>query len=412
MRAAAAAQEFEQAAVERNRLRGGALAARAPARRQRSGRARSTRSPSRVDGRDANAQVFQVRDGVLSDRQSFYLANETERDVGGGGRGVHAAVLRGAASVPALLVVQRELAEARRRWSPRRSRSRRGGAGRGARGRARREAADPRARRAQRARSRSTRSSCTPSAGASAASRRSRGCAGARRSTRCRCGSSASTSRTSAAPTRSPRWSCSRAARRRGPTTAASRSARCRGRSDDFASMAEVLRRRFAQWERQADISPARPRLRRELRRAAEPDRDRRRQGPARGRARRRCAAFASAGVAVISLAKRIEEVFVPGRARADRARPLDARAAAAAARPRRGPPLRDHPPPHPPRPRDDRSLLDELPGVGPARKRALLAHFGSPEAVLAASREQLQAVPGLPAKVGRELHAHLHRAG
>src|SRR3954454_6910654 len=33
-----------------------------------------------VDGRDANAQVFQVRDGVLAERQSFYLANEGERD--------------------------------------------------------------------------------------------------------------------------------------------------------------------------------------------------------------------------------------------------------------------------------------------------------------------------------------------
>ena len=55
-------------------------------------------------------------------------------------------------------------------------------------------------------------------------------------------------------------------------------------------------------------------------------------------------------------------------------------------------------------------SLLDDLPGVGPARKRALLRHFGSPEAILAASREELQAVPGLPAKTARELHGHLHR--
>jgi hypothetical protein len=30
----------------------------------------------------------------------------------------------------------------------------------------------------------------------------------------------------------------------------------------------------------------------------------------------------------------------------------------------------------------------------------------------VAASREELQAVPGLPPKVGRELHGHLHRAG
>jgi excinuclease ABC subunit C len=57
-------------------------------------------------------------------------------------------------------------------------------------------------------------------------------------------------------------------------------------------------------------------------------------------------------------------------------------------------------------------SLLDELPGVGPARKRALIAHFGSPDAVLAANAEALQAVPGVPAKLGRELYAHLHRTG
>ncbi len=57
-------------------------------------------------------------------------------------------------------------------------------------------------------------------------------------------------------------------------------------------------------------------------------------------------------------------------------------------------------------------SLLDELPGIGPSRKRALLAHFGSPDAVVAASREELQTVPGLPAKVGRDLHEALHRAG
>jgi excinuclease ABC subunit C len=57
-------------------------------------------------------------------------------------------------------------------------------------------------------------------------------------------------------------------------------------------------------------------------------------------------------------------------------------------------------------------SLLDEIPGVGAVRKRALIGHFGSPEQVLAASVEELQSVPGLPAKVGRDLHAHLHRLG
>jgi excinuclease ABC subunit C len=57
-------------------------------------------------------------------------------------------------------------------------------------------------------------------------------------------------------------------------------------------------------------------------------------------------------------------------------------------------------------------SILDELPGVGPARKRALLTHFGSPDAIVAASREELEAVPGIPGKLAREMHLQLHRTG
>ncbi len=57
-------------------------------------------------------------------------------------------------------------------------------------------------------------------------------------------------------------------------------------------------------------------------------------------------------------------------------------------------------------------SVFDELRGVGPARKRALLAHFGSPEGVLAATRDELEAVPGVPGKVGREIHEQLNRTG
>jgi excinuclease ABC subunit C len=56
--------------------------------------------------------------------------------------------------------------------------------------------------------------------------------------------------------------------------------------------------------------------------------------------------------------------------------------------------------------------VLDDLPGIGPARKRLILNHFGSPERFLAASREELQSVPGLPGKVAREIHAHVHKAG
>ena len=55
-------------------------------------------------------------------------------------------------------------------------------------------------------------------------------------------------------------------------------------------------------------------------------------------------------------------------------------------------------------------SVLDGFPGVGPARKKALMAHFGSPGAVLEASRQELEAVPGLPPKIARDLHAYLRR--
>jgi excinuclease ABC subunit C len=57
-------------------------------------------------------------------------------------------------------------------------------------------------------------------------------------------------------------------------------------------------------------------------------------------------------------------------------------------------------------------SVIDELRGVGPARKRALLQHFGSPDRLLRATREELEAVPGLPGKVGREIHEQLNRIG
>src|SRR4029079_9755783 len=81
MKQASADEEYEQAALERNRLR----AVRSLLERQRvANEAVGTIDAIAVavDGTDANAQVFQVRDGVLSDRQSFYLDNEAEEDVG------------------------------------------------------------------------------------------------------------------------------------------------------------------------------------------------------------------------------------------------------------------------------------------------------------------------------------------
>src|ERR687890_492459 len=55
-------------------------------------------------------------------------------------------------------------------------------------------------------------------------------------------------------------------------------------------------------------------------------------------------------------------------------------------------------------------SVLDDLPGVGPERKKKILAHFGTPEAFLNASLEELESVPGLPGRVAREVHARVHR--
>jgi excinuclease ABC subunit C len=55
-------------------------------------------------------------------------------------------------------------------------------------------------------------------------------------------------------------------------------------------------------------------------------------------------------------------------------------------------------------------SVLDDLPGIGPARKKQILDHFGTPDAFLNASLEDLEAVPGLPGRVAREVHARVHR--
>ena len=57
-------------------------------------------------------------------------------------------------------------------------------------------------------------------------------------------------------------------------------------------------------------------------------------------------------------------------------------------------------------------SMFDQLEGVGPVRRRALLRHFGSAERVLDASQEELEGVPGVPAKTARGIYAQLHKAG
>jgi excinuclease ABC subunit C len=114
----------------------------------------------------------------------------------------------------------------------------------------------------------------------------------------------------------------------------------------------------------------------------------------------------------VISLAKRVEEVFVPGQPQPivldshapglqllQRVRDEAHRFALGFHRQRRDAKARE-------------SIFDTLQGVGPARRRAFLQHFGSAERFLAASQEELEGVPGIPARTARSVYAQLHKAG
>jgi len=54
-------------------------------------------------------------------------------------------------------------------------------------------------------------------------------------------------------------------------------------------------------------------------------------------------------------------------------------------------------------------SPLDEIAGIGPTRKRALLAHFGTAKAVARAGVEDLASVPGVSESLARTIFAHFH---
>jgi excinuclease ABC subunit C len=57
-------------------------------------------------------------------------------------------------------------------------------------------------------------------------------------------------------------------------------------------------------------------------------------------------------------------------------------------------------------------SPLDEVPGVGPSRKKALLLHFGTARAVRNASLEDLQKAPGVSAAVAQTVYDFFHADG
>lgn len=57
-------------------------------------------------------------------------------------------------------------------------------------------------------------------------------------------------------------------------------------------------------------------------------------------------------------------------------------------------------------------SLLDEVTGIGPERKKALLRHFGSARDVAAAGLQDLRAVPGISAATAKKIYEHFHPDG
>jgi len=404
-------QDYEQATVERNRLQ----AVRALLERQRvadGGAGSMDAMAVAVDGPDASAQVFQVRDGVLSDRQSFYLTNEVGHDVGRVAEEFILQYYASALTIPPLIVVAPEVAEGtalevlqdilgERRGARVEIRAAERGAKRRMLELAERNARlalDQERLKAERRRQQRVEAldALQAALGLDALP------------VRIECFDISTLMGTHSVASMvvfeggAPKKSDYRRFRIRGLEA---------GRSDDFAAMDEVLSRRAAQFTAQREKSPYDSD--RDASFAALPNLVVIDGGPGQLSAGLPAlAGFRERGVAVISLAKRQEEVYLPGvreplRIPHDtpelqllqRVRDEAHRFAITHHRGRRDKAMTE-------------SILDDLPGVGPARKRALLEHFGSPDNILGASREELERVPGLPPKLGREIYVHLNRTG
>ncbi len=405
MKLAAADQEFEVAAQLRNRLK----AVRSLLERQRiTNEAVGTLDAIAVaaEETDANAQVFQVRDGVLADRQSFYLENAAARDESEVLEEFVLQYYASALSIPPQVIVARdtvrtgvlEEALSERRGSPVEVRP-------AERGDKRRifELAERNARLAldqDRLRSERRR---TRRIEALDGLQRSLGMPQIPMRIECFDISNLGETHTVASMVVFEGGAPKKADYRRFRIREAAQ--------DDFAAMGEVLSRRMSQFRAQKELSPHEKEFDASF--AALPALiviDGGKGQLSSGLAELQD--FRALGTVVISLAKQLEEVFVPGRP-------------APLLLPHESAPLQllqrvrdeahrfaiEH---H--RTRRDRamtgSVLDDLPGVGTTRKRLILKHFGTPERFLAASREELEAVPGLPGKVARDIHAHVHKTG
>ena len=409
MAEAAREEEFERAAVYRDRLE----AVRSLMER-RSVAGESLESADlvavAVEGAEANAQVFQVRDGVLAERHGFYLANGAERDEDEVTEEFLAQYYSAAPAIPRLVVVGPAVRDRADLIAEALS-VRRGG--------------PVEVRVAERGTKRRLRELAARNASLSLAQDRLR--QERRRAQRVDALSALQDALgLDSLPVRIEGFDISNIG---GEHTVASmvvftggaprkadyrrfriRADRSSG-ADDFASMEEVLTRRVGQLLEQSDRSPHDPE--RDESFASVPDLVVIDGGKGQlSSGMRALGPLVERGTAVIGLAKRLEEVFVPGRA-APLAIPADSEASRLLQRVRDEAHrfALDH---H--RGRRAKamtsSLLDELRGVGPIRKRALLEHFGSPDRIVAASREELEAVPGIPGRLARDIHRQLNKAG
>ena len=178
--------------------------------------------------------------------------------------------------------------------------------------------------------------------------------------------------------------------------------------ADDFASMEEVLKRRFNRWQStQDDTAPGK-----------KPDPSFARLPDllivdgGKGQLGKAVGVLEHYGLLektpVAGLAKQNEELFVPNRTEpillprtsqglylVQRIRDEAHRFAITAHRNRR-----------------DKtgvaSRLDSIPGIGPARRKALLTHFRSIDAIQAASLEELRQVPGITVQLAEAIKEHL----
>jgi excinuclease ABC subunit C len=178
---------------------------------------------------------------------------------------------------------------------------------------------------------------------------------------------------------------------------------------DDFASMEEALTRRFKRWQA-AQEGRFEPGTKLDPAFTILPDLLIVDGGKGQlSRAVKVLVSFGLSGkVPVVGLAKQNEELFLPGRSESillprhsqglyllQRIRDEAHRFAITAHRKQRTR-------------QGMASVLDAIPGIGPARRRWLLQHFGSLEAIRQASLEELTAAPGITPELAQKIKEHL----